>query len=367
MRRSIQISTLLIMLLGLPLLGALVWGKPIGRFLELPPRTRYVVHAPFSWTAFNFLALFLLILLSFFLVRIFLTLRHRAGSSPRSPGRFPWWGIAGVLFMLGSWFLAWNRFSWMGTLQDHTFAPIWIGYIVTANALCVRRTGWSLLTHKTWRYLALFPLSAGFWWLFEYLNRFVQNWYYPVEGYSAWEYFWYATLPFSTVLPAVLATDRLVRSFSWPHRAFEDFVRFRVPRPRLFAAFILTAASAGLTLIGVFPDFLFPLLWISPLLMMVSLKTLFGEKNLFSPTTRCMWVHVITAATAALACGFLWEMWNAGSQNKWHYLIPYVHKFEIFEMPVLGYAGYLPFGLECVAASEFMGLFKWENLFENRS
>jgi hypothetical protein len=32
---------------------------------------------------------------------------------------------------------------------------------------------------------------------------------------------------------------------------------------------------------------------------------------------------------------------------KWEYTLPFVHRFRIFEMPVLGYAGYLPFGLEC--------------------
>jgi hypothetical protein len=26
-----------------------------------------------------------------------------------------------------------------------------------------------------------------------------------------------------------------------------------------------------------------------------------------------------------------------------------VDKFHVFEMPILGYAGYLPFGIECVA------------------
>jgi hypothetical protein len=32
-----------------------------------------------------------------------------------------------------------------------------------------------------------------------------------------------------------------------------------------------------------------------------------------------------------------------------------VHRFEIFEMPVLGYAGYLPFGLECAVVADLLG------------
>ncbi len=41
-------------------------------------------------------------------------------------------------------------------------------------------------------------------------------------------------------------------------------------------------------------------------------------------------------------------MWNYCSLAKWKYCIPYVHRFQLFEMPVLGYMGYLPFGLLCI-------------------
>ena len=59
-------------------------------------------------------------------------------------------------------------------------------------------------------------------------------------------------------------------------------------------------------------------------------------------------------AIAALICGVLWELWNYRSLARWEYTIPFVQRFEVFEMPLLGYAGYLPFGLVCVV---FVGLF----------
>jgi hypothetical protein len=43
-----------------------------------------------------------------------------------------------------------------------------------------------------------------------------------------------------------------------------------------------------------------------------------------------------------------WELWNSGSLAHWEYTIPFTHRFQLFEMPLLGYAGYLPFGLECL-------------------
>ncbi len=48
---------------------------------------------------------------------------------------------------------------------------------------------------------------------------------------------------------------------------------------------------------------------------------------------------------AALCCGFFWELFNYHSLARWQYAIPYVQVFHLFEMPILGYAGYLPFGL----------------------
>jgi len=57
-------------------------------------------------------------------------------------------------------------------------------------------------------------------------------------------------------------------------------------------------------------------------------------------------------ALAALICGLLWELWNFGSLAKWHYSIPYVQRYYLFEMPLLGYAGYLPFGIACALAMD---------------
>lgn len=46
-------------------------------------------------------------------------------------------------------------------------------------------------------------------------------------------------------------------------------------------------------------------------------------------------------------------MWNAYSLVHWEYSIPYVHALPIGEMPILGYAGYLPFGMECLTVAAF--------------
>ena len=60
------------------------------------------------------------------------------------------------------------------------------------------------------------------------------------------------------------------------------------------------------------------------------------------------------SSTAGLICGFFWELWNSQSLAHWVYTVPFVHDFKMFEMPILGYAGYLPFGLECVVVASLL-------------
>jgi hypothetical protein len=255
---------------------------------------------------------------------------------------------------LVSWILAWNRFPCLSEWQAHTFTPLWVAYILTVNGLTCRRTGTCVLLRQPRSFLLLFPLSAGFWWFFEYLNRFVQNWSYTGADFAPAEYFAFATLSFSTVLPAMASTREWLLSFSWWWRTYEHFLPVRISSPRFFAAAVLMVSGAALFLLGIFPNQLFSFLWISPLLILVSMQALLRETHLFSPLAAGDWHFVLGSAAAALVCGLFWEMWNFYSLAKWTYHVPYVQRFHVFEMPILGYAGYLPFGLECSVVAEMV-------------
>lgn len=61
------------------------------------------------------------------------------------------------------------------------------------------------------------------------------------------------------------------------------------------------------------------------------------------------WRPIIALALGCLMCGFFWEMWNYYSYPKWIYHLPLVNFMHVFEMPVLGYIGYIPFSLELFA------------------
>jgi hypothetical protein len=327
-----------------PLLGLALAGQPLGPHLEFPPRTQAVAHAPFSWLGFAVAALPALGALALYAAAL---ARARPRETPPA-GRFPWWGWAGLALAAAGWALAWSGAAppeW----RRHTFTPLWLGYIVTMNALAFRRCGRSPLTHETGWLLALFPASAVFWWLFEYLNRYVGNWYYAgIADSGDWDYFLQGTLPFSTVLPAVASTQAWLATF--PRLDALSLPALRAHGGLAWAALAIgTLALAG---IGLWPEALFAMLWLAPVLVLAGLQWLVCGETLFAPLARGHWRPVLLPALAALTCGLFWELWNWGSAAQWHYSVPYVQRFHLFEMPLLGYAGYLPFGVACALASD---------------
>jgi hypothetical protein len=58
------------------------------------------------------------------------------------------------------------------------------------------------------------------------------------------------------------------------------------------------------------------------------------------------WRPIVSLSVGALICGFFWEMWNYYSWPKWIYHTPGAQFLHVFEMPLLGYGGYVPFALE---------------------
>ncbi|MEE8494213.1 MAG: hypothetical protein V3S25_09245 [Nitrospirales bacterium] len=342
------------MLVGLPLCGVMLAGLPVDPYLEFPPSTRYVEPGDFSWPAFIVILAFVTaVCFPFLFVMLSGPKACRVDLARVRP--FPWWGWCGVAFLALAWVFAWTRFPWFESLQPFTFTPLWLGYIVIVNALTFKRTGHCMMRDHPGFFLSLFPLSGLFWWFFEYLNRFVQNWsYVSIDMLGPVEYVVHATLPFSTVLPAVLSTLQCLESFPHLDRALRDLWPTGIPHQVALGWVVLLVAGGGLMGIGVWPDYLFALVWISPLLIILSIQMIFREETFLARLEEGDWRPVWLPAMAGLICGFFWELWNSQSLAHWVYTVPFVHDFKIFEMPILGYAGYLPFGLECVVVASLL-------------
>lgn len=175
MKRSLLRLLGLALLVLPPLAGRRCAGWPVG-FTEFPPLTTYIEHAPFSWPVYLLFA-GIGLMAGILLIRpTWFEFAPPLSDVPIVTRAFPWWGWAGMILCATGWVCAWGHYAWLGPVRDHTFTPIWLGYIFTMDGLVYRRTGQSLLTRTPGTFAALFPASAVTWWYFEYLNRFVQNW-----------------------------------------------------------------------------------------------------------------------------------------------------------------------------------------------
>lgn len=342
----------LLLCLLLPLAGAFLAGNPFEQYLEFPPLTRYVAHAGFSLPVF-LAALAAVSILVAFGCRLFR--RGRKKQFQTVAQSFPWWGWAGILVIAVSWFFAWTRFAWFASLQPYTFTPLWIGYILVVSALTFWQKGSCLACRQPRRFILLFPISTLFWWYFEYLNRFVQNWYYiGIEDFTSACYVLHASICFATVLPAVICTLELLTTMEWLAGRLKTGSLIPVSESPCTGWMLLLVSAVALTSLAMVPDYLFPFVWIAPLFVITGVQVISGRRSFLSSLREGKLQLILLPAFAALVCGFFWEMWNWKSLAHWQYSIPYVDRFHIFAMPILGYAGYLPFGLECVVVANLV-------------
>ncbi|MDD3643459.1 MAG: hypothetical protein PHQ19_08370, partial [Candidatus Krumholzibacteria bacterium] len=164
-----------------------------------------------------------------------------------------------------------------------------------------------------------------------------------------------ASLSFSTVMPAVFGTAELIGASAWT-------ARFRRgPRIAPTGTVLLRMSAAGwamLALLLLWPRYFFPFLWGSVYLIIEPLNVRLGHRSLLRNLAGGDWRPAVALMAGCLVCGFFWEMWNFRSFPRWTYEVPYVGWLKIFEMPILGYLGYLPFSLELCAIHHLItGLF----------
>lgn len=248
-------------------------------------------------------------------------------------------GLVAAFWAL-NWGLEGDRTQW-------GFFPLWLGYVLAVDGWVRLRTGTSLLARSPRTFAALFPLSVPTWWLFELLNRRARNWeYLGDENFGALEYAWWCSLSFSTVMPAVLESAELALSFAWVER-FARGPRF--PRRGDTLAYRAALALIGAAMLGallIWPRWCYPFLWTSIVFLLEPLALALRRRGLTTDLARGDWRRWFALWSGGLACGFFWELWNVYSWPKWIYHVPGVGFAKVFEMPLLGYLGYLPFAME---------------------
>ena len=273
-----------------------------------------------------------------------MTTRVEGRDSAAIERKFPLHGWLGVVLASLFWILNW---SLTGPRTYWGFFPLWLGYCLAIDGVVLWRTGTSLLTRSVARYAGLFLLSAPFWWIFEALNARTQNWIYDgAAQFTPAQYAFWTTLSFTTVLPAVFGSAELFASFDFVKRLKRGPVVGK-GKGTVLAFFLAGWLMPALMLI--WPKIFFPFIWVSLYFILEPLNIRLGNRSLADWTCQGDWRPVIALWLGVLLTAFFWEMWNYYSYPKWLYYVPWGGWLHVFEMPLLGYGGYMPFSLELYA------------------
>jgi hypothetical protein len=258
--------------------------------------------------------------------------------------KLPLQGWLGFGLILIFWTLNWTL---QGARTHWGFFPLWLGYCLVIDGLVFRRTGTSLLTRSPLKYAGLFIISAPVWWIFELLNVHTQNWtYLGLELFTPYGYAFWTTLSFTTVIPAVFGSAELFAGFDFVKRLKRGLV-IGTDKRTTSIFFVLGWMMLGLMLI--WPKTFFLFLWLSLYFILEPVNIWLGNRSLAYWTQKGDWRPVVSLWLGVLLTAFFWEMWNYYSYPKWIYHVPWGNWLHVFEMPLLGYGGYLPFALELYA------------------
>ena len=133
--------------------------------------------------------------------------------------------------------------------------------------------------------------------------------------------------------------------------------------PRLSLPWAVALFGLGILFVVLpflFPHYAFALVWVCLFFLLDPINNMARQKSALGHLLAHDWRFFVAIPLSALLCGFFWEMWNSQALPKWIYSIPFLNASpallpaHLFEMPLLGYTGYLPFALELFAMYQFV-------------
>jgi hypothetical protein len=257
-----------------------------------------------------------------------------------------WLGLIGLLFCHLAIILNWQP------IKEWLYVAVWWSYILFIDGIIYRIKGNSLIISRTKSFFLMLPWSVVIWLVFELFNVGLRNWYYASMTPSLLERWSGYFIAFATVLPGIFETSELLeaigifRSNSLPVSQIDNS---RYSRAYLIIGIILFLLPI------ILPKYFFPVIWLSFIFLLEPINYWLSKKS-GGLLLRKQWGTILRLSFAGLICGLLWEVWNWHAVAHWVYALPYFHYLQIFQMPVLGYLGFMPFAWECYLMYEFVVL-----------
>lgn len=231
----------------------------------------------------------------------------------------------------------------LGDISSVVYPIVWWGVIFLIDAVNFKKWGTSLI-HGNHRhaFLVLVPLSAIFWLYFEFLNIIYPHWYYIGIGASKPVLIFMSVTSFGTVIPIIV---ELLWFFAGPVTKF-PLTRFSLDILSKYWPAVIFMGAACFLLPFFTKNFLInQLMWLGPFLLL--LPFLSAKENLSEELSvvKKFWIFLFVVG---LISGLLWEFLNYWAGGKWKYIL-WEDMLHLFEMPILGYVGFIPFAFSTVA------------------
>jgi hypothetical protein len=227
---------------------------------------------------------------------------------------------------------------------DFLFYPLaWWAALLLWDRWNYRRWGASPMRSDPGNFWGVIvPLSVIYWLYFEFVNLAFPQWRYAGQPDDPWLQTAMSLAAFGTVIPIVVEAMWFLAG---PVRLTSSLAAF-VPVNRRSGTVLLALGLALAAAPLASPSFWFnQAMWVAPLF--ISLALLAGrapEKgNGHGPRAFLLW-----GAAAGLLGGLLWEFLNFWAPAKWEYFV-LPGAARIFEMPLLGYLGFIPFAWSTLA------------------
>jgi len=251
--------------------------------------------------------------------------------------------LSGVAIVAGTLALS-RRFE---AIDLARFAVCWWGVLLALSGAVRMRHRRSPFARPR-EFVGCAAASVLFWDLFELLNFRLHDWWYVGVPRTAVGGAAFSAVCYATVLPA--ARYALALASPLP----DSRTGVAPPAPRVARPLFATFAGS-LALVLSVPRIAFPLAWLLLWFLFEAELARRSERepHLLSPLEA--WRAgdrrvLLTLLGVALPIGLCWEALNYGCERGWMYTVPHFESWKLFEMPLPGYLGYLPFLLECGAA-----------------
>jgi hypothetical protein len=212
------------------------------------------------------------------------------------------------------------------------------------------RAGTSLISDYFREFVILCVISIGSWLVFEGYNLFLKNWTYINLPDNFWIRYGGYAWAFATISPGMFLI----------YQTLDDILPGEDPKtvPRLPNAVFYSFVIIGLVCLVVpfiWPStYMTPLVWMGFAFFLDPINGRLGERSILSEFFTGHFRSMPIFFLAGLIAGLLWEFWNYWAIAKWEYDVPYWGHIKLFEMPVLGFLGFMPFIIESLAIYIFV-------------